>query len=550
MLQSLSIKNFALIESLEINFSSDLSVITGETGSGKSILLGALGLVLGNRADVQSLKDTTSKCVIEAVFEISKYDLNSFFIENDLDFENETTLRREILPSGKSRAFINDSPVTLNVVSQLGAFLIDIHSQHQTRSISEPTYQFEIVDAVADTHLLLKEYAIVLKHFLTEKKELLRLKNQKQDSLKDQEYTTYLLNELQAANLKKGEQEFLEQEFEDLSNVESIKTALEKSVSISLEETVGVSANLLEIKNTITKIAAVSATYQSLSERITSIYLEFEDVNLELQSALDKIVDDPERLEVLNQKIQLIYTLLKKHQVQTVDELCEIRDSLQQQSADLESVDDLIIEKEASIQKKETLLKNITAQIHTLRQKAIPVLVDKIQQLLHRLGMSDAIMEIDLKFTDEFYSNGSDTLSFLFSANKGSAVGLIKKVASGGEMSRIMLAVKAILAEYAHLPTIIFDEIDTGVSGDIANKMGEIMLEMSKFMQVFTITHLPQVAAKGISHYKVSKSSTEADTISELKLLNPEQRIKEIAEMLSGKDITESALIHAKSLLH
>ncbi len=550
MLKALSIKNFALIESLEIDFSNNLSVITGETGSGKSILLGALGLVLGSRVDVTSLKDKSIKCVIEANFSITNYNLQDFFAQNDIDYEQETTIRREILPTGKSRAFVNDSPVTVAVLTELGNVLLDIHSQHQTRSILEMPYQFEVVDTLANTKELLGKYTSALSNYKKNKQKLTALQLTKQNSLKDQDYNTHLLNELTEAKLRVGEQENLEETFEKLNHVEVIKVAVEKILALANHENVGILTTTKEIKTSLTKIAPFSKQYAELLERLTSVFVEYEDIIQELENAMENIVDDPEQLEIVNQKLQLLYALQKKHQVSKVEELCEIREKLQQEVLQFDSVDEEILKLEKEINDNFIALQLVANQINELRQAIIPVFTEKITQLLSRLGMPDAQMTIDLQLTEDFYPNGSNQIAFLFSANKGSNVGTIKKVASGGELSRIMLAIKAILAQYAHLPTIIFDEIDTGVSGEIANKIGDIMQEMSQYMQVFAITHLPQVASKGNQHYKVFKSSTDVDTVSELKLLNKQERIIEIAEMLSGKNISESALIHAKSLLN
>ena len=550
MLLSLSIKNYALIESLETDFSNQFSVITGETGAGKSILLGALGLVLGNRADLTSLKDKEQKCIIEAQFAISNYNLQSFFVENDMDYEDKTIIRREILPSGKSRAFVNDSPVNLQELQELGAMLLDIHSQNQTRELTEENYQIDILDAVANNGNNVIAYKNALSDFKSTQKELKQLISEKEALVKEYEYNSYLLNELLAANLVEGEQEELEQELEQLSNVEFIKENFERILAIANEEQVGAIMNLKEIKVSLQKIAAFSTQYAQLQERLTSSLLEIEDIVSECEQNNEKILADPERLELVNTKLQSIYNLQKKHQVQTVAELLVIQNELDAKVIRVDDLDGAIQKLQAELNSKQTKVDEIAKSIFENRKKTAPILIEKIRAILAQLGMVEANFQIEINHTDSYYPKGKDEVILLFSANKGTSFGLLKKVASGGEMSRIMLAIKAILANYSKLPTIIFDEIDTGVSGEIAIKMGEIMKEMSVTMQVFAITHLPQIAAKGSSHYKVSKRNQGDTTISELNLLTQEERIQQIAEMLSGKEITDSALQHAKALLN
>ena len=550
MITSLSIKNYALIEKLSIDFSKGFSIITGETGAGKSIILGALGLVLGKRADLTSLKNKEEKCVIEAHFEISKYNLFPFFEANDLDYEQETIIRREILPSGKSRAFVNDSPVNLQELQDLSLFLIDIHSQHQTQELSEENVQFEIIDAIADNQESIIEYQALLKSYKLDKSKLNTLLKRQSESIKEQEYNTFLVNELLAAQLKSGEQETLESDFEKLNNVEIIKESIDKSLAIANEEQIGVLHNLKEIKTALQKIATFSPEYNSILERITSLIIEFDDISEELNRCSEKLVNDPAQLELINQKLQLIYNLQKKHQVSSVDDLIEIQNNLENTLLEIGNLEEEISALTNSIQSKTDNLDLLSNTIHKNRLKAIPVLSQKLIAILETLGMPNVRFKMSLNSTSTYFDNGKDELQFLFSANKGTDFGLLKKVASGGEMSRIMLAVKAILAQYSKLPTLIFDEIDSGVSGEIANKMGEIMKEMSQKMQIFAITHLPQIAAKGTAHFKVSKATIGEDTQSELKLLTSEERIVEIAQMLSGTVVSDSALNHAKSLLN
>lgn len=549
MLASLSIKNFALIEQLDIRFSNEFSIITGETGAGKSILLGALGLVLGRRADLTSLKDKEQKCIIEAHFEIKAYALQPFFEENDLDYEDTTIIRREILPSGKSRAFVNDSPVNLQELQQLGDFLLDIHSQHQTQELSNEEYQIQILDAIAGQQPLLQEYKSSLSTYKTVKARLKKLQSEKEALVKEQDYNSFLLEELLAANLKEGEQQEYEAVFEKLNNVEFIKESLDKSLAVADEEQIGVTQNLKEIKASLQKIAGLSSEYQELFDRVSSVLIEFDDVSDEIRKHAETLMSDPEQLELVNQKLQLIYSLQKKHQVGTVEELLVIQNDLDNKAVFADDLEAMIHSLEKELEATIVVLDAKAAAISESRKQAAPVLIEKIIAILSELGMPNARFEFEIKQTDTYLLSGKDEVQLLFSANKGTSFGLLKKVASGGEMSRIMLAVKAILANYTKLPTIIFDEIDTGVSGEIAHKMGDIMKKMSKQMQVFAITHLPQIAAKGNQHYKVFKSTQGENTVSELKLLGNEERIVEIAEMLSGKDISDSALNHAKSLL-
>ena len=549
MITSLSIKNYALIEKLSINFTEGFSTITGETGAGKSIILGALGLVLGKRADLTSLKNKEEKCVIEAQFDISKYNLVSFFETNDLDYEKETIIRREILPSGKSRAFINDSPVNLQELQELSLFLIDIHSQQQTQELSDENVQFEIIDAIASNQENLFEYRSILKSYKLDKSRLNALQKKQGESIKEQEYNTFLLEELVSVNLKVGEQEILESDFEKLNNVEIIKESIDKSLAIANEEQIGIIQNLNEIKVSIAKIASFSPEYAVIFERISSLIIELDDISDEMIRCSDKLINDPEQLELISQKLQLIFNLQKKHQVSTIDELIEIQSTLENSLFEIGNLEDEILVLTNLIEQNEVKLDTLSQLIHEKRQESIPVLTNRLITILESLGMPNVRFKIDITSSSTFFQNGKDELQFLFSANKGTDFGLLKKVASGGEMSRIMLAVKAILAQYSKLPTLIFDEIDTGVSGEIANKMGEIMKEMSQKMQIFAITHLPQIAAKGSAHFKVSKTTIGNDTQSELRLLTNEDRVVEIAQMLSGIVVSESALNHAKSLL-
>ncbi len=550
MIQSLSINNFALIEKLHIDFSSGFSIITGETGAGKSILLGALGMVLGKRADLTSLKNKDEKCIIEAHFHISNYNLRHFFESNDLDYEEITILRREVLPSGKSRAFINDTPVNLQELQELSDYLIDVHSQHQTQELSENSYQFQIIDAVAANGNLIEKYSANLKQFKTDTQKLQTLRTELQALLKEEDYTTFLLQELHSISLKSINQAELEEHFEQLNNVEYIKEHVNKAILIANEEQYGVLHLLSELKASIQKVSGFSDSFQNIYNRIDSVGIELKDCVEELGRKEGELVHDPENLQSINQQLQLLYTIQKKHQVNTVEELIQIQTQLESQIHAFAEIENTIGSLESNLKQTAIILDDLAAQIHKNRVAAIPVLTEKWVDMLSQLGMPNVRFKIDLIPTVSYMQNGKEEIQFLFSANKGADFGLLKKVASGGEMSRIMLATKSILANYSKLPTIIFDEIDTGVSGEIANKMSDIMKNMSQSMQVLAITHLPQIAAKGDSQFKVFKTTKNEQTHTEIKQLSAEERIMEIAQMLSGIDVTESALNHAKSLLN
>ena len=550
MIQSLSINNFALIEKLHIDFSSGFSIITGETGAGKSILLGALGMVLGRRADLTSLKNKDEKCIIEAHFQISNYNLRHFFESNDLDYEETTILRREVLPSGKSRAFINDTPVNLQELQELSDYLIDIHSQYQTQELSESSYQFQIIDAVAANGILIEKYGTYLNQFKIDTHRVQALRTELQALLKDEDYTTFLLQELHSISLKSINQAELEECFEQLNNVEYIKEHVNKAILIANEEQYGVLHLLNELKASMQKVSGFSESFQNLYERIDSVSIELKDSIEELIRKEGDLVHDPENLQSINQQLQLLYTLQKKHQVNTVEDLIQIQTKLESQVHAFSEIENTIVSLESNIKETAIILDDLAAQINKSRVAAIPVLTEKWIEMLAQLGMPHVRFKIDLIPTTSYLLNGKEEIQFLISANKGTDFGLLKKVASGGEMSRIMLATKSILANYSKLPTIIFDEIDTGVSGEIANKMSDIMKKMSQSMQVLAITHLPQIAAKGDAHFKVFKTTKNEITHTEIKQLSAEERIIEIAQMLSGIDVTESALNHAKSLLN
>ena len=550
MLVSISIQNYALINQLSIDFTDGLSIITGETGAGKSILLGALGLVLGNRADVSTLKDTSKKCVVEAHLAISNYHLQDFFTSVDLDYEPQTILRREILPSGKSRAFVNDTPVTLSVLNGLKSKLIDVHSQHQTLELSDTNFQFHIIDALAKNSEKLASYQQGLKQLHVYQRELQELETSQREANQQYDYNLHLYNELNEAKLIVDEQEELEEKLEKLNNVEEIQLNLSEAVHLATTDEIGIQTLLYTLENRLQKIAPYSKEYEEISNRITSIKIELDDIVSELEDATDSIDSNPVELEKLNDRLQLLYNLQKKHYVNSVAELLEIQKALSEKVDQVENAEEVINQKLKQIDEASRKLDEIANQISTSRKKILPNLKKELEQLLSDLGMPEARFSIELSTSDTFLSNGKDKLSFLFSANKGGSFGELKKVASGGELSRIMLAIKKILSENIQLPTIIFDEIDTGVSGEISNKIAKIMQEMSKQMQVITITHLPQIAAKGNQHYKVYKEDVAGVTTTNLKQLSEDERIVEIAEMLSGKKISESAITHAKELLN
>jgi len=550
LLVSISIQNYALINQLSIDFTDGLSIITGETGAGKSILLGALGLVLGNRADVSTLKDTSKKCVVEAHLAISNYHLQDFFTSVDLDYEPQTILRREILPSGKSRAFVNDTPVTLSVLNELKSKLIDVHSQHQTLELSDTNFQFHIIDALAKNSEKLASYQQGLKQLHVYQRELQELETSQREANQQYDYNLHLYNELNEAKLIVDEQEELEEKLEKLNNVEEIQLNLSEAVHLATTDEIGIQTLLYTLENRLQKIAPYSKEYEEISNRITSIKIELDDIVSELEDATDSIDSNPVELEKLNDRLQLLYNLQKKHYVNSVAELLEIQKALSEKVDQVENAEEVINQKLKQIDEASRKLDEIANQISTSRKKILPNLKKELEQLLSDLGMPEARFSIELSTSDTFLSNGKDKLSFLFSANKGGSFGELKKVASGGELSRIMLAIKKILSENIQLPTIIFDEIDTGVSGEISNKIAKIMQEMSKQMQVITITHLPQIAAKGNQHYKVYKEDVAGVTTTNLKQLSEDERIVEIAEMLSGKKISESAITHAKELLN
>ena len=550
MLAQLYIKNYALIDELDVNFDQGFTIITGETGAGKSILLGGLSLVLGKRVDFSNIKDSSKKSIIECTFSLKDYDLTSFFDCHDIEYEPETIIRREVLPSGKSRAFINDSPVTLAVLDALGQQLIDIHAQHETLSLADDAFQFQIIDALAQTHDLLKNYKDTLADYKENQKKLESLQNQQQQSKKDYDYNSFLLQEIEEAQVLNLDLKTLESQYETLSNVDYIQSELQFAQQILSHEDVGVSTQLNELKQRFNKLKDVSSECTALFERILSTQIELEDIFTEIEHHQNILEANPQLLFETENQLKKINDLLGKHNVQTIEELNFVFEELSKKvnhltslDAQLESVNNLLLK---NIKK----LNKISSTLSAKRNCVLIDLQDELHLLLADLGMPNAVFKIELQPCSDFLFNGKDVLKFLLKANKGGQFLPLNKGASGGELSRIMLAVKYILSKHQQLPTIMFDEIDSGVSGEISNKMASIMKDMSQYMQVFTITHLPQIAAKGTHHFKVFKQDFGTTTTTQLTKLNSDERLEEIAQMLGGKEITETAKLHAQQLMN
>ena len=550
MLISLSIKNYALIDKLSVSFSDGFSTITGETGAGKSILLGGLALILGKRADLSSLKDNTKKCIIEGEFLVNKYNLNSFFEKNDIDFEEPTIIRREILPSGKSRAFVNDTPTTLKVLRALSDKLIDVHSQHQTLQLADTNFQFFIIDSLAGNSKYLNSYKKGLNIYKRLNSELQNIIKNQQEATNQHDYNSFLLDELIKADFKPDEQEFLENILEKLNHAEEIKIQLIEAKQIGMIEETGISDMLQKYESIVTKLSRYSKDFDELLDRIRSLKIDFNDISQELDNKSESVDYSPQEIEKYNNRLQLLYDLLKKHQVTTIDELIEKQQLLTVKVSSVENASEILEAKKNEICEIENQLNRLATIISNNRGKAIPILIKQLEEMLNELEMPTTTFKISLIDTDSFLSNGKDELEFLIATNKGSGYEDLKKIASGGEMSRIMLAIKSILSNYSNLPTIIFDEIDTGVSGEVSNRIASVMSSMSENMQVIAITHLPQIAAKGSDHFKVYKTDIDKQTVTKIKLLTENERIEELAEMLSGKEIVDSAIVHAKQLLN
>lgn len=549
MLKSLTINNYALIDELEIDFSKGLTIITGETGAGKSILLGALGLIVGQRADTQVLQNKTKKCLIEGKFNIKEYNLKDFFEKNELDYENDTTIRREINPEGKSRAFINDTPVTLHQLKELGTRLIDIHSQHETLMLNNRDFQLSVVDAYAGHHDLLNEFKSGYKKYKALQTELNDLESKEAESKKELDYFQFQFNELEAANLKEGEQEKMEEELETLNNSENIKEELSKSINILSGGEQNLLGSLNEVKSIVSRIGKFNQNIFNLNERLNSAYIELKDISDEAENIQSEINYDPERIELLNTKLDEMYRLQQKHRVNTIAELISLKDSLSDKLQDISSLEDKIFSLKKELESVHQKLKTVSEKISSNRKKVFKKIEEDIASLLSQLSMPNAQFKVEHSVSENFTSTGTDNIQFLFSANKGSDFKELHKVASGGELSRLMLSIKSLIAKFTALPTIIFDEIDTGVSGNVAAKVGSIMDLMAKDMQVITITHLPQIAGRGEEHLFVYKEEKNNQTFTRIRKLKKQERVEEIAKMLSAGEPTAAALKNAKELL-
>lgn len=549
MLTRLFIQNYALIDQLNVEFSSGLTTITGETGAGKSILLGGLGLILGNRADLNAMMDAEKKCIIEGQFNIALYHLQNFFKEHDLDYEPQTVIRRELLPGGKSRAFVNDTPVRLELLTELQNQLIDVHSQHQTLQINEQKFQFAVIDTLAENLDLLEKFKQSKATFEKEKNYYQQLKHQIEEEKKQADYHYHLFRELEMSSIKHGEVEYLENENQRLSHIDLIKNSFNESYQFLNDENFGINSRLFQVRNTLDKIKSYSEKYLNLFNRIESVYIELVDFERELALLLEKETYSPDELEQVNARLRVYQHLFQKHKVRNENELLEIYKDLDEKIKRISDSEHILQSQSDKVDQLHINLTELGMQLHEQRKKHIPFFEKEITVILQNLGMNQAIFEVKLEESDKFNSYGMDNMEWYFSANKGNKPGLVQKVASGGELSRIMLAIKSVLAQKAKLPTIIFDEIDTGISGEIAIKMAEIMKKMSEDMQVICITHLPQIAAKGEQHLKVYKEDNDQKTQTKLKKLDQNMRLLEIAEMLGGKQLSDSALNHAAELL-
>ncbi|MBV6483627.1 MAG: DNA repair protein RecN [Flavobacteriales bacterium] len=549
MLLHLSITNYAIIEKLEIDFNNGFTVITGETGAGKSILLGALSLILGQRVDTSVLNDKEKKCLVEGIFKISKENFTSFFNENDLDFEEETTIRREISTSGKSRAFINDTPVNLNVIKELAEQLINIHSQHQNLLVKDGNYQMAIIDSFANIQNYVEDYKKKYLHYVSKRNELEKLKNNDWNSKTDLDFLKFQASEIEALKLQLGEQTTIEEQLKLLNSVEDIKMVLHQATNLLVDKEESILVNLKQIIQSFSKINDLLPEYKTLYERLNSVSIELNDIAREVNLLNDNTNFDKENADYLNNRLSSIYSLEKKHRLSHSDELLSFLNELNYKIAQINSADDVILDLEKEVVKLESELRIIAKQLTETRKKIIPNLCQKITTNLKDLGMPEAIFNIQHQLNTELGMFGLDKIDFLFSANKGFNTVEIYKVASGGELSRLMLTLKSLLAKSKNLSTIIFDEIDTGVSGDIADKMGNMMKQMSEDIQILTITHLPQVAAKGQQHLKIYKTTNDNKTVTSLSILSPQEKVEEIAKMLSGKELTKAALENARNLI-
>lgn len=549
MLSYLYIANYAIIEELKVDFNNGFTVITGETGAGKSILLGALSLILGKRVDTSVLNDKSKKCVIEGVFKIIEEKHASFFSLNDLDFDNETTVRREISPTGKSRAFINDTPVNLTVLKEFSELLIDIHSQHQTLQVKDVDFQLNVVDSYAELSNKVILYKKEFKKYIALKKAYENLVNQEKTAKSDVDYLTFQLNELLALSLKENEQEELEAQLEIINNSEEIKEVLQFSVEAFNNSDNNIVSTIKSIQQSFSKLSHCSEDYKNISERLNSTFIEVADIAREIELLNDNSDFDTDNAEYINLRLNSIYSLEQKHHLSNSNELILLQETLKDKLAKINSFDEEIENHLKELELKEKELRDIAKQLSAKRVKSFAKLSKEILTNLSELGMSEASFEVRHTLSDKLNEHGLDEITFLFSANKGFSPIELHKAASGGELSRLMLTIKSILSKTTDISTILFDEIDTGVSGDVADKMGSIMKQMSSSMQVIAITHLPQVAAKGNHHYKIVKKITNDKTITTLSVLTKDDRIDEIAKMLSGKELTKAARENAINLI-
>ena len=550
MLRSLYIQNYALIEKLDIDFGSGFSVITGETGAGKSIILGAIGLLLGQRADVKSIRQGAAKCVIEARFEIAGYGMRPFFEENELEYEDECILRREVYASGKSRAFINDTPASLVQMKELGEQLIDVHSQHQNLLLNKEGFQLNVLDILAHDEEELNNYQSLHREWKQVQQDLEDLIVLAEQNKADEDYIRFQLEQLEDAQLAAGEQEELEQEADTLSHAEEIKAGLFRAGQVMNSDEGGLLSALKECLNTMLGLQKVYPSAGELAERLESSYIELKDISQEVSGKEEEIEFNPVRLEEVKDRLNLIYTLQQKHRVTTVDELLALADDYAAKLANITSSDEQIEELKVRSEALYSKVKKQAAVLTKLRTAAAREVEKQMAARLIPLGMPNVRFRVEIGARKEPGVHGADTVNFLFSANKNGALQSISSVASGGEIARVMLSVKAMIAGAVKLPTIVFDEIDTGVSGEIADRMADIMQEMGDSdRQVISITHLPQIAARGRAHYKVYKQDNETETNSHIRRLADEERIEEIAHMLSGATLTDAALNNAKALL-
>tara|TARA_R110001592_G_scaffold156341_2_gene386751 strand:- start:6873 stop:8528 length:1656 start_codon:yes stop_codon:yes gene_type:complete len=549
MLTHLYIANYAIIEELEVNFNNGFTVITGETGAGKSILLGALSLILGKRVDTSILNDASKKCVIEGSFKIQEAKYINFFKVNDLDFETETTIRREISVAGKSRAFINDTPVNLSLLKEFAELLFDIHSQHQTLQVKDVNFQIKVVDSFLEIAKEVNDYKVDYKKFTTLKRQYEKLVNQENTAKSDFDYIEFQANEIKTLHLQENEQLQLEEQLEIINNAEEIKQVLHSSVDAFNNTDTNILSTIKTIQSSFNKISHCAEEYKNIAERLNSILIEASDVAREIELINDNSDFDLENTNYINQRLNSIYSLEQKHHLSNSNELLNLLKELEERLAKINSFDDEIEKLKIELSSVEQGLMKKAKAISLKRVESFPKLAKQIIANLSELGMADASFEVKHNTCDEFNENGIDELTFLFSANKGFAPIELHKAASGGELSRLMLTIKSILSRTNEISTILFDEIDTGVSGDVADKMGSIMKEMSNSIQVIAITHLPQVASKGDDHFKIYKTTTKEKTITALKVLTKEERVEELAKMLSGKELTKAAIENAKNLI-